>query len=107
MLTFLTGRKQKTIAWFLFLLFYADLAGTVYASRSRNYIPVFYFDHHFGSSAKSNDNSGDIPPVIKAELIKKTPAKSTTLYTPKIIESPDKITSPLKVSYTARLTSVF
>ena len=105
MLTFLTGRKQKTIAWFLFLLFYADLAGTVYASRSRNYIPVFYFDHHFGSSAKSNDNSGDIPPVIKAELIKKTPAKSTTLYTPKIIESPDKITSPLKVSNTARLTS--
>lgn len=90
MLMLLTGKKQRVIAWFLFVLFYAEMAGSVYASRSSYPIPVTA--HHYSTASFVQDNSKkDKPvPVIITELISRNedgelnaakPAEETLVYT--------------------------
>ena len=78
MLTFLIGKRQKTIAWFLFLLFYTDMLGAAYASAVNN--KIYYAV--VGSSANFRiDNNAMFAtghPLIAASLINKSDLKKVT-----------------------------
>jgi hypothetical protein len=101
MLTLLTGKRQKAIAWFLFVLFYAEMAGSVYASTRAYYIPATPY-HYYNSPVLNNNNNNrdDLPPVISATLIDKKAAKDIKVTQPfveaALLNSAVKTSSPEK-----------
>jgi hypothetical protein len=69
MLTFLTGKRQKAIAWFFFIVFYADMIGAAYASKRTYNAPPSYINHIVNSKpADKGYNYTGIPP-IEATLV--------------------------------------
>ena len=96
MLTFLTGKKQKTIAWFLFVLFYGDMIAAAHASAGNFYaIPVSANGYSNYSSAGSNNLPNTIR-VIKASPISKTYAKQNALTKKDKLSAKDNYSSLLK-----------
>ena len=63
MLKFLILKRQKTIAWFLFILFYSEMAGSVYASRSNYYIPPVFYNYTGSSYTPHTDNYNEAPAI--------------------------------------------
>ncbi|MGC4102995.1 PA14 domain-containing protein [Ferruginibacter sp.] len=74
MLTFLTGKKQKVIAWFLFLLFYTDMIGMAYAS-GRRFHALDPYVHTYTGSFKDRiykgNNIVDPQSLIQVSLVDK------------------------------------
>ena len=74
MLTFLIGKKQKVIAWFLFVLFYGDMIAAAHASAvSFRSIQASSYGYSHYSTTGSNNSHNTIP-GIKVSLISKADA---------------------------------
>ena len=77
MLTFLIGKRQRAIAWFFFILFYADMVSAAYASNrtySRNPVMANYSN----SSFDNTDSFSGAPPKIIATLVSRDNITKTT-----------------------------
>jgi hypothetical protein len=75
MLTFLIGKRQKAIAWFLFVLFYTHTVGAVYASQRTYYAPVLVYTGYNNATSNSNKNLMNALPPITIKRIDKKGAK--------------------------------
>ncbi len=84
MLTFLIRKRQRTIAWFLFLLFYTDMIGAAYASGSKYFMPAIVVYNHKSVAANNNSLYSSIP-SITAELLEKKEIKPVSRVSNKIV----------------------
>ncbi len=107
MLTLLTGKRQSAIAWFLFVLFYAEMAGSVYASKTAYYIPMVPY-HYNSSVLNNNSNDYSAAPIIAATLIDRKmvnvikadkPVNEAGFFgSPEKSSSPEKNNGPAKIN---------
>ena len=97
MLTLLTGKRQRVIAWFLFVLFYAEMAGSVFASKTAYYIPIVPY-HYNSSVLNNNSNDYNAAPIVAATLIDRKTVNDIKIDKPVneacFFGSPEKSSSP-------------
>jgi hypothetical protein len=72
MLTFLIVKRQKAIAWFLFVLFYTDMIGAAYASQRNYHTPVVVYSSYNKTGLNKNSNLvNTLPPITVKRIDKK------------------------------------